>query len=276
MRQLFRFKWVLAASGVGVLLAQSVALAQITVYPPAPALQPVLASPDIAASLAQQLSVRILTDGNAGSGVIIRRDGQRYLAVTNAHVVENSSENRYEILTSDSKTYEGRWLKEIHVYTQDIALVEFQSQLNYPVAQFRDLRDLQMGEPLYAAGFPNWQPISATNLADTRSLGFRAFQLTVGQVGMVLPQPLTQGYQLGYTNEVDPGMSGGAILDRWGRLVGINGALKYPPQGMMAFRFADGTLPPDALFEAMNSLNWAIPIFTIQAFLATHPVSVLQ
>lgn len=87
---------------------------------------------------------------------------------------------------------------------------------------------------------------------------------------LLLPKPLEQGYQLGYTNEVAAGMSGGPILDRSGQLVGINGGLKYPPQGIAAFTFADGTSPSVSLFEQMESLSWAIPVSTIRRLLRLY------
>lgn len=45
---------------------------------------------------------------------------------------------------------------------------------------------------------------------------------------MVLKKSLQEGYQLGYTNEIEQGMSGGPVLDQSGRLIAINGRLKYP------------------------------------------------
>ena len=59
-------------------------------------------------------------------------------------------------------------------------------------------------------------------------------------------------------------MSGGAVLDRYGRLVGINGKGKYPLAGIRAFTFIDGTKPSVELFQQMETLSWAIPVTTIR------------
>ena len=222
---------------------------------------------------ARQMSIRILGAENAGSGVLIRRQGQHYVAVTNAHVLEDGINERYTVLTADGRSYQAtRLYKSIN--DQDLALVLFPSDRSYPTAQLRDLRDLQIGETVYAAGFPNWSVINPTHLQSTKEQGVHAFHLAIGQVSMLLSHPFKQGYQLGYTNDVEPGMSGGALLDRQGRLIGINGVLKSPPQGIAAFALADGTLPPESLFQAMNSLSWAIPGFTIQAFLETQSITI--
>lgn len=242
----------------------------ISSFPPAPEI------PAVSSSLtlqAQQVSIRILGAENAGSGVLIGRQGQHYMAVTNAHVLEGSPDQHFTILTSDGRSYPAVRLSGYR-RDQDLALVQFQSDRSYPTAQFRDLHNLQVGEVVYAAGFPNWLAIGPTHLQSTEDQGTRAFRLTVGQVGMLLSQPFKQGYQLGYTNDVEPGMSGGALLDRDGRLVGINGVLKSPPQGIAAFALADGTLPPEALFQAMNSLSWAIPGLAIHAFLETQSIAI--
>ncbi len=75
---------------------------------------------------------------------------------------------------------------------------------------------------------------------------------------------LHRGYQLGYTNDVETGMSGGPVVNQYGELIGINGRLKYPWQGIKVFAFADGTIPDTTQFLQMEALSWAIPITTFQ------------
>lgn len=226
---------------------------------------------DTTALQAQQISVRILTNQGSGSGVLIDHQEQVYTILTNAHVVAGSDTLESTILTADGQTYAGRWLDQIPVISNDLALVQFTSSRNYAIASFSDLvsdpAHVQVGEPVYAVGFPSWQVLSPTQLASTKDQGFQAFQLTAGTLEMLLPKPLEQGYQLGYTNEIVSGMSGGAVLDRQGKLVGINGKLKYPLQGIFAFTFADGTKPSEELFRAMEPLSWAIPVTTIRQVL---------
>ena len=68
------------------------------------------------------------------------------------------------------------------------------------------------------------------------------------------------GYQIGYTNDIENGMSGGPVIDSQGHLVGINGRLKHPFNGIYSYRFPDNSMPSQEQFLQMQSLSWAIPI----------------
>lgn len=214
-------------------------------------------------TVAQAIAVRILGKVGSGSGVIVQRQGQTYTILTNAHVVA-AEENSYKILTSDGKTHSGRWRRSVSFGSSDLALVQFASNRTYQVAVIGNSQTLNIGDPVYASGFPNWRLLNSTTLEDTRDWGLKAFQITEGNVEMLLNKPLQQGYQLGYTNQVEQGMSGGPVLDRYGRLIGINGQLKHPLQGITAFIFADGTAPSENIFQQMEALSWAIPSVTFQ------------
>ena len=210
--------------------------------------------------VARQVTVRIFNDQLVGSGVIVERRGKFYTVLTCAHVVAESPNNRYSILTPDGKSYEGRLLNFRQFGNADLALVQFNSVRNYEVAAIADPQTLTIGDRIYAAGFPNWHWSNSQTIDSTRDWGGKAFKLTSGEVAMLPEKSLQDGYQIGYTNEIEQGMSGGPVLDRFGRLIGINGRLKYPPQGINAFIFADGTTPSDELFNQMQSLSWAVPI----------------
>lgn len=217
--------------------------------------------------LARQVTVRIFSDSSAGSGVIISRQGQVYTVLTCDHVLNEKSSNNYIILTSDGRTYPAKKLAYPHFGDKDLALVQFTSPQSYKVAEIGNSDALVMGEAVYAAGFPNWYWINPKAIESTRDWGMRAFRLTRGNVEMISERSLPRGYQLGYTNEVENGMSGGPVLDQNGRLIGINGRLKFPPQGITVYRFADGTMPSAAVFQRMESLSWAIPIATFRRLL---------
>ncbi|MEA5542988.1 serine protease [Limnoraphis robusta Tam1] len=222
-------------------------------------------SPSFSVSeIAQQITVRILTNPGAGSGVIISRQGSRYIVVTNDHVVVDSRDNRYQILTSDGSLHQARWLKLTLDSYQDLALLEFTSNQAYEVARLRNSETLSVGDPIYASGFPNWNRISSDRIDNTRDWGLRAYKFTEGQVSMILSKSLQRGYQIGYTNDLTNGMSGGAILNQFGYLVGINGKGKYPLAGIRVYIFADGTKPPVEVARRMETLSWGIPSTTIQ------------
>lgn len=214
--------------------------------------------------ISRQVTVRILTNPGAGSGVIITRQGQIYTVLTNEHVVADTWDNLYTIQTTDEQKHPARRLHSIQFGNIDLALVQFTSSNVYRVAEIGDSDALCVG-PVYASGFSNWYWLNL-NAKNTRDWGMKAFKLTTGQVGMLLPttRSLYRGYRLGYTNDIENGMSGGPVLDSKGRLIGINGRLKYPFQGISAFIFTDGTLPSEELFQQMEALSWAIPIATFQ------------
>jgi hypothetical protein len=104
-------------------------------------------------------------------------------------------------------------------------------------------------------------------MEETRNWGVKAFQLKTGTIKMQLAKTLPGGYQLGSTNDVFQGMSGGPTLNQQGELIGINGLLKYPFQGIDAFTFTDGTIPKKEDYLQMESLSWAIPIDNVLDFL---------
>lgn len=218
------------------------------------------------AEIARQATVRILSSNGAGagSGVIIGRQGQVYTAITCAHVVGEGRVNRHTILTVDGRTYAGSLPRSVPFGDKDLALVQFTSNDDYQVVEMGDSDSLSIGDRVYSAGFPNWNRVSRDEIEDTRGWGVKAFRLTRGSVGMIAERSLPRGYQLGYTNEVQDGMSGGPVLNGNGELVGINGRLKFTPQGIQVYRFADGTAPSNSLFKQMEALSWAIPSSAFQ------------
>ncbi len=215
-------------------------------------------------AIARQVTVRILSNPGLGSGVIVKHQGQTYTVVTCAHVVADSQDNRYTVLTADGRMHQAQWLRSAQFPNADLALVQFTSNQAYRVAALANSDDLAIGDPVYASGFPNWQSINSNAIEETRDWGTRAFRLTSGKVAMLPEQSLKEGYQLGYTNEIESGMSGGSVLDQYGRLIGINGRLKYPPQGIISFIFADGTVPSKEVFQRMEVLSWAVPTATFR------------
>jgi serine protease Do len=148
-----------------------------------------------------------------------------------------------------------------------LAILQFNSSQSYPVVEVDTRHQLQLGETVIAAGFPNWQLTAANQLTDTRPWGNQAFQLTQGKIGMLPSQVLAEGYQLGYTNEIKSGMSGGPVLNQQGQLIGINGRSKFPLSGVKAFQYMDGTYPSTEQVEQMQTLSWGIPHSIIRQLL---------
>jgi serine protease Do len=212
--------------------------------------------------IANEVTVRILTDTAPGSGVIIEHKGTTYTALTCHHVIAGTKKSSYRVLLPDGKIYTASVKSTPRLKGLDLAVVEFKSATDYRVVKLGESHKLVPDSPVYSSGFPNYQTIDAKRIEETSSWGRRAFRFTTGKVGSIdiAPRSLPEGYSLGYTNEVASGMSGGPVFNDKGELVGINGRLKYPVQGIEAFIFDDGSKPSVEKFEQMEALSWAIPI----------------
>lgn len=216
------------------------------------------------AEIARRVTVRILTKSAYGSGVVIARHGQTYTVLTCQHVVVGNKDGNYKVLSADGIIHLAHQKPNLRLEGVDLGLVEFESKVPYQVAKLGNSNALAIGDRVYASGFPNYHFINQNSIEDTRSWGTKAFHLTIGNVSLLSQRALPGGYRLGYTNEVELGMSGGPVLNEMGQLVGINGRLKYPLWGIDVFTFVDGTKPSEKLFEQMEALSWAIPIATFR------------
>ncbi len=209
--------------------------------------------------LALAVTVRLLGESGSGSGILIAFDGNNYTVLTNNHVVELMGK-KFEVMTHDGKLHQGKVLREERLKGLDLGLVTFSHPKKYTVAPIVT-KKVKPQAKLYAAGFPNYRAISPDRVEDTRSWGVKAFHFTQGNFVMQLQnKSLEGGYQFGYSNEVEQGMSGGPVLDAYGRVVAVNGRLKYPIQGIDAFSFTDGTKPTKEEYEVMETLSWGVPI----------------
>ncbi|MEA5582757.1 serine protease [Nodularia harveyana UHCC-0300] len=210
--------------------------------------------------LAQQTTVRILTPNASGSGVIVQRQGQSYTVLTNWHVVAFS--DQHTIITPDGQRYTpvSRQLKQLG--NTDLAITQFRSNSSYQVANI-SYQPVLMGEPVFAAGFPMYQEQS---LATTFDQGIRIFRFTSGEVSVLPPKSLAQGYRLGYTNDIAVGMSGGPIFNANGLLIGINGRVKNRDPDFGVYAFEDGTEPSPGLLAQIVNSSWGIPISSYLQF----------
>ena len=157
---------------------------------------------------------------NSGSGVIISPDG--YI-VTNNHVVANGEQ--IEITLNDNKTYKAK-LVGADAAT-DVALLKVEAE-GLPVIPFGDSDALRLGEWVLAIGSP-------FNLRSTITAGI------VSAKGRSMPN---------YTGEfkiesfiqtdaaVNPGNSGGALVNTNGELVGINTAIASNTGSYTGYSFA--------------------------------------
>ncbi len=207
-------------------------------------------------NLAKIITVKVFVGRGNGSGIIIHKQGHIYTVLTNQHVLTPNKGNNYQIQTHDGKFYPAYRQKSVTFEDNDLGLLEFTSpNINYAVAVLGSSSPLAVGDEVFAAGFP-WE-------ADPSKSG--GFVFTTGQISLLMDRAFIGGYQNGYTNNIEPGMSGGPLLNRWGEVVAINGGLKYPLWGN-PYVFEDGSLLPEERRQEVIHYSWGIPINTFLQF----------
>jgi serine protease Do len=200
--------------------------------------------------LAESITVKIPANVSWGSGILIEKQGKSYTVLTNHHVIKD--EVSYKIQTLDGQIHPGILIRKVHLDGYDLALLSFVSERSYTVAKLGHSSSLKPGEDLFAAGFP----------FDSELTGSRGFIFTTGQVSWISSKTFAGGYQIGYTNPIEKGMSGGPVLNRNGEVVGVNGLHAYPLWGN-PYVFQDGSIASAAMQQQMSQYSWAIPIDTL-------------
>lgn len=197
---------------------------------------------------ARAITVKIIAGRGWGSGILIKKQGENYTVLTNAHVIRIA--HRYQIQTPDGKIYSAQQITT-RFPDDDLALLNFRSANNYAIARTTS-SSISVGDETFAAGFPDDE---------------QGFAFTIGKVDYVLPQPFRDGYQLGYSNDIRKGMSGGPVLNNRGELIAVNGKHKHPLWGN-SYIFKDGSTPVLTIRQQLENSSWAVPI---QTFLRLAP-----
>ena len=206
---------------------------------------------------ARTITVTVWVDDRWSSGILVHRQGQTYTVITNRHVVAFGK--HYQVVLADGQRYDANLRPSTDKEQNDLAVLEFQSpDVAYPVARFASSLSLVTGVPVFAAGFPIAQP-------STRQ---PQFHFTSGQVSLISDRVLQGGYQLGYTNPIQKGMSGGPVLNRWGQVIAMNGMHAYPLWGD-PYIFVDGSKPNPVDHQVMRQSSWAIPAERFLQFIPT-------
>ncbi|MBI1227364.1 MAG: PDZ domain-containing protein [Bacteroidetes bacterium] len=144
---------------------------------------------------------------SSGSGVIISPDG--YI-VTNNHVIEDG--NKYQVTMGDHREYDAK-LVATDPFT-DIALLKIEEH-NLPSLTFGNSDSLRVGEWVLAVGNP-------FNLESTVTAGIVSAK---GRSIDILEGEYTIESFIQTDAAVNPGNSGGALVNTNGELVGINTAI---------------------------------------------------
>lgn len=154
-----------------------------------------------------------------GSGVIISSDG--YI-ITNNHVVNNSHE--LSVTLNNNKTYEAELVGTDP--NTDIALLKIDAEEELPVVTFGDSDNANIGEWVLAVG----NPFNLTSTVTAGIISAKSRDIS-GKPGQ------TQSF-IQTDAAVNPGNSGGALVNTNGELVGINTAISSQTGSYIGYSFA--------------------------------------
>lgn len=152
-----------------------------------------------------------------GSGVIIDKNG--YI-ITNNHVIAGARE--ISITTNDNKIYEAKLIGTDP--KTDIALLKIEADEDLPYMIFGDSDDAKIGEWVLAVG----NPFNLTSTVTAGIISAKSRDLS-GQSRQSFIQT---------DAAVNPGNSGGALVNANGELVGINTAISSQTGSYIGYSFA--------------------------------------
>ncbi len=152
----------------------------------------------------------------SGSGVIISADGH---IVTNNHVIDKA--DQIQVTLNNNKTYEAELIGTDP--NTDIALLKINAEKKLPYLAFGDSNDTKIGEWVLAVG----NPFQLTSTVTAGIVSAKARNL--GKVDQSFIQT---------DAAVNPGNSGGALVNTNGDLIGINTAITSQTGSYVGYSFA--------------------------------------
>lgn len=157
-----------------------------------------------------------------GSGVIITKDG--YI-ITNNHVIDGA--DRLEVILNDNRTFNATVIGTDPL--TDLALIKIDAE-NLPVIPMGNSDDLKIGEWVLAVG----NPFGLTSTVTAGIVSAKARRISGPQSGGRLD---IESY-IQTDAAVNPGNSGGALVNLKGELVGINSAIYSQTGSYAGYSFA--------------------------------------
>ena len=157
----------------------------------------------------------------SGSGVIISTDG--YI-VTNNHVIENSKE--IEVVLNNKQSFKAKIIgKDPHT---DLALLKIDTK-NLSTINYGNSDDVRIGEWVLAVGNP-------FNLTSTVTAGI--ISAKARNINILRNSPYSIESFIQTDAAVNPGNSGGALVNTKGELIGINAAIASQTGSYSGYSFA--------------------------------------
>ena len=174
----------------------------------------------------------------SGSGVIISEDG--YI-VTNNHVVDGADE--VTVVMNDKKTLIAKVIGKDAA--TDLAVLKVEEQ-KLPYLTFGNSDDVRLGQWVLAVGYP--LSLETTVTAGIVSAKYRNIGINQTKIG----NNSTAVESFIQTDAaVNPGNSGGALVNARGELIGINSAIASPTGSYAGYSFA---IPSNIVQKVTNDM----------------------
>ncbi|MGW0907163.1 S1C family serine protease [Streptomyces sp. NPDC002853] len=219
-----------------------------------------------------EISAKSNSGEATGSGVIITDDGE---IITNNHVISGASS--VKVTTNDGKTYDAEVVGTDS--KKDLALIKLKDASGLKAASLGDSDNVKIGDDVVAIGSPEGLTgtvtsgiISALDRDVTVSADEDQGQQQQQQGGGNWPfeyggeqfngdtgSSKTTYKALQTDASLNPGNSGGALIDMNGNIIGINSAMYSPSSSQAGSESGSGSV----------GLGFAIPINTVKADLDT-------
>ena len=160
----------------------------------------------------------------AGSGFIVKQDGDELLVVTNAHVVANAKEIDVTFCDNENVKAQVKGVSEsndIALLTIDMKKIKDSTKKQIKSATLRSTDDVKVGEMAIAIGNANGSGQSVT--VGYVSAKDRTFVIgTTDSNGKSNTRPMLQT-----DAAINPGNSGGPLIDSKGRVIGITTSKEF-------------------------------------------------
>ncbi|NOY36926.1 MAG: PDZ domain-containing protein [Chlorobi bacterium] len=170
-----------------------------------------------------------------GSGVILSPDG--YI-VTNNHVIKDAK--KIEVTLDDKRKYKAELVGADP--TTDLALLKIDAK-NLPYLHYGNVDNVKLGDWVLAVGNP-------FNLTSTVTAGI--ISAKGRNLGILGDQKYRIESYLQTDAALNPGNSGGALVNLKGELIGVSAAIISPNQGYTGYSFA---IPSDIVEKVVNDLE---------------------
>ena len=153
--------------------------------------------------------------GSSGSGVIIGKKDSTYYVLSANHIFLYP--NDYRVVVRSKKPGEDAEILKLEIIYRypdaDLAVFKFASVKQYKVAEIGEASQLRKNSQVYVGGWPG--------VENREGFQFTPAKVTNPRAGDLLTyEPTVPG------EGVYPGMSGGAVLNEAGQLIGIHVGLK--------------------------------------------------